>query len=67
MTTCTDFAKWELRAKGMTDDMLRHTIADCRAAEVAMRDHNPDRECFYSDQAATYSDALRRRTNRKGR
>lgn len=59
--TADNFTVWAARARKMTADMLNHTIADCRAAAEAMRDWNPEREGYYSDQAATYSDELRRR------
>jgi hypothetical protein len=59
--TAADFAAWRERAKTLSYDQLAYVIRDCREAEQAMRGHNPDREGYYSDQAATYYDELRSR------
>lgn len=56
-----DFAKWRSQAESMSLAALRFTTQDCRQAEAAMRGWNPVKEGFYSDQAATYGDELRRR------
>jgi len=64
--TPEDFAKWEAQAKAMSDAELLYAARDCRQAEAAMRGWNPVREGFYSDQAATYGDELRRRRERQG-
>lgn len=56
-----DFATWRARAETMSLAALRFTTQDCRQAEAAMRGCNPVKEGFYSDQAATYGDELRRR------
>lgn len=66
-TTPEDFAKWEAQAKAMTDAELLYAARDCRQAEAAMRGWNPVREGFYSDQASTYGDELRRRRERSSR
>ena len=55
------FAKWRTQADSMSTACLRYTIKDCREAEAAMRGWNPIKEGFYSDQAATFGDELRRR------
>jgi hypothetical protein len=59
--TPADFEKWRARAETMSLAELRYTAKDCREAEAAMRGWNPIKEGFYSDQAATYGDELRRR------
>ena len=59
--TAQDFATWRQRAESMTIAQLRYAAQDCRAAEAAMRGWNPIREGYYSDQACTYGDELRRR------
>lgn len=64
--TAEDFRKWEERAKSMSDAELVYAARDCRKAEEAMRGWNPIREGYYSDEACTYGDELRRRrTNKK--
>jgi len=40
---------------------LYFAAADCRKAESAMRGWNPIREGYYSDQACTFGDEIRRR------
>ena len=62
--TPEDFTAWEARAKTMTVAELLYTVKDCQQAEAAMRGWNPIREGFYSDQACTYGDELRRRLGR---
>ena len=59
--TAEDFAKWRAQAERMTNACLRYTVADCRQAEAAMRGWNPIKEGYYSDQACTFGDELRRR------
>lgn len=59
--TAEDFSKWEAHAKTCTLTELRYIAQDCRKAEAAMRGWNPIREGYYSDQASTYGDELRRR------
>lgn len=59
--TPADFVRWRNRAKLMSTAELLYTAADCRSAEAAMRGWNPIREGYYSDQACTYGDELRRR------
>lgn len=59
--TAEDFKRWEEKAATMTDAQLHYAAKDCRAAEQAMRGWNPVREGYYSDQASTYGDELRRR------
>jgi hypothetical protein len=59
--TAEDFSKWEAHAKTLSLTDLRYIAQDCRKAEAAMRGWNPIREGFYSDQASTYGDELRRR------
>ena len=59
--TAEDFAKWRAQAETMTNACLRYTVADCRQAEAAMRGWNPIKEGYYSDQACTFGDELRRR------
>jgi hypothetical protein len=60
--TPDDFARWRDHATTCPLEALDYIIADCRAAELAMRGHNPTREGYYSDQAATYADVRRART-----
>jgi hypothetical protein len=62
--TAADFITWETMALTMTEAELRYAAKDCRQAEAAMRGWNPIREGFYSDQAHTFGDALRRRQGR---
>ena len=62
--TAEDFHTWEAKARTMTAAELRYAAQDCRQAEAAMRGWNPVREGFYSDQAHTYGDELRRRLGR---
>jgi hypothetical protein len=59
--TAEDFATWRRKAVTMTISELRYAAKDCREAEAAMRGWNPIKEGYYSDQAATYGDELRRR------
>ena len=59
--TAEDFNTWETQARTMTAAELRYAAQDCRQAEAAMRGWNPIREGFYSDQACTFGDELRRR------
>ena len=59
--TAADFAEWRSHAQGCDNAALRFIIADCRSAELAMQGHDPVKEGFYSDQAATYADELRDR------
>ena len=62
--TAKDFNTWEAKARTMTTAELRYAAQDCRQAEAAMRGWNPIREGFYSDQAHTFGDELRRRLGR---
>lgn len=59
--TAEDFCKWEEMAKGMTDAQLYYAARDCRQVEANFRGFDPVVEGFYSDQACTFSDELRRR------
>ena len=59
--TPADFARWEARAKVMTDAELLHSARDARAAAEAMRGWNPIAEGRYDDEAFTYGDEIRRR------
>tara|TARA_R110002020_G_scaffold14279_3_gene50659 strand:+ start:385 stop:597 length:213 start_codon:yes stop_codon:yes gene_type:complete len=59
--TAEDFATWREHAKSCDIPALRHVIKDCHNAARAMRSHNTDKECYYIDQACTYSDELRNR------
>ena len=59
--TPEDFAKWRAQAEAMTTACLIYTAKDCRKAEAAMRGWNPIKEGYYSDQACTFGDELRRR------
>lgn len=61
MATSTPWADWEAKAAQATDSELAHIVADCRAAEQAMRGWNPEREGFYADQAATFQREVMRR------
>ena len=70
MTDCTPkWNEWRNQAKGYTVDQLTFAIRDARQAQVAMSGWNPEREGYYSDMAATYSDELRNRLTktRRGR
>ena len=59
--TAEDFSRWSERAAVMTVAELHFAAQDCRKAEQAMRGWNPVREGYYSDQACTFGDELRRR------
>jgi hypothetical protein len=59
--TAEDFARWGEQAANMTIAQLHYAAQDCRKAEIAMRGWNPVREGYYSDQACTFGDELRRR------
>ena len=63
--TAEDFRRWEEQALQMSDAQLQFAATDCRKAEEAMRGWNPIREGYYSDQAATFGDELRRRRMRR--
>ena len=56
-----DFARWEAKAKTMTDAELLYSARDARAAAEAMRGWNPVAEGRYDDEAFTYGDEIRRR------
>ena len=56
-----DWDHYEKIAKKMTIAELHHAILDCRKAALAMKDHNPEREGFYDDQASIYSKEMRTR------
>ena len=60
-TIQSDWGQWEDHAKTCDIRALRHIITDCRNAANAMRNHNPEKEGYYMDQAWTYSDELRKR------
>jgi hypothetical protein len=60
--TPADFTAWASKAKTMTVAELLYAANDCREAEKAMRGWNPIKEGYYSDQACTFGDELRRRT-----
>ena len=53
-TIVTPWTFWADHAKNCTDDELAYIVRDCREAQVAMQGWNPEREGYYSDQAATY-------------
>jgi hypothetical protein len=59
--TAEDFTRWSEQAAKMTVAQLHYAAQDCRKAEQAMRGWNPVREGYYSDQACTFGDELRRR------
>ena len=59
--TAKEFAEWTAKAKTLSVDALRYVVWDCKQAMCAMRGHNPERECYYADQAMTFGDELRRR------
>jgi hypothetical protein len=59
--TPADFARWEAKAKVMTDAELLWSARDARAAAEAMRGWNPIAEGRYDDEAFTYGDEIRRR------
>lgn len=59
--TVQDFQRWEDLAAIMTDAELLASAMDCRTVEALWRGHDAMVEGFYSDQAGTYSLALRRR------
>jgi hypothetical protein len=59
--TAEDFTRWSEQAAKMTIAQLHYAAQDCRKAEIAMRGWNPAREGYYSDQACTFGDELRRR------
>ena len=61
--TTADFIRWESHAKGLTVRQLEYVIIDCRNACKAMQGHNPEKENYYSDQAATYASEARKRIN----
>ena len=63
--TVEDFNTWEKKAKKMTVAELLFVVDDCRAAEKAMKNWNPVKEGYYSDQASTYGMELTRRRNKK--
>ena len=63
--TAADFQRWEAQAATMTDAELQHAAADCRAVEALWRGVDGMVEGFYSDQAATFGDELRRRRQRR--
>ena len=65
--TAEDFARWEERAKGMTDAELIGSARDARAAAKAMRGWNPIAEGRYDDEAFTYGDEIRRRIEQRRR
>ena len=59
--TTEDFARWEAKAKAMSDAELIWSARDARAAAEAMRGWNPIAEGRYDDEAHTYGDEIRRR------
>ena len=59
--TSKEFAEWTAKAKTLSVDALKYVVQDCRQAMQAMHGHNPERECYYADQAMTFGDELRRR------
>jgi hypothetical protein len=59
--TAEDFTRWSKQAAKMSVAQLQYATQDCRKAEQAMRGWNPVREGYYSDQASTFGDELRRR------
>ena len=63
--TPADFARWEQRAKGMTDSELIGSAHLARAAAAAMRGWNPIAEGRYDDEAFTYGDEIRRRIDQR--
>ena len=62
--TAADFQRWREQAEKMTLAELYYSAADCRRAEYAMRGWNPVKEGYYSDQACTFGDEIRRRKMR---
>ena len=59
--TAEDFRKWREQAESMPIEQLLYAAEDCRQAERAMRGWDPVKEGYYSDQASTYGDEIRRR------
>ncbi len=59
--TAADFARWEAKARSMTDYELWWSARDARQAAERMRGWNPVAEGRYEDEAHTYGDELRRR------
>jgi hypothetical protein len=60
--TADDFSKWERQAKKMSIAELDFSIKDCIRAAEAMATHPaPNKENFYRDQAATFSQEKRKR------
>lgn len=59
--TADDFRNWKTLAKKATLPNLVYIILDCRAASLAMKGHNSEKELFYKDQGMTYSDELVKR------
>jgi hypothetical protein len=59
--TFTDWSRYEEKARGMTEDMLRYAIADCQECIRLRID-----EEFYSDESSVYSRELTKR-KRKAR
>ena len=61
--------KDELNVFGEPDDIKQALYSSwtdaedalCKQSMCAMRGHNPERECYYADQAMTFGDELRRR------
>lgn len=62
--TVQDFERWEAQAATMTDAELLYAAKDCRRVEALWRGQDGMVEGFYSDQASTYGDELRRRRQR---
>jgi hypothetical protein len=63
--TAADFARWELKARHMSNHELWWAARDARQAAEAMRGWNPVAEGRYEDEAHTYGDELRRRRQGK--
>jgi len=57
----TPWSKWEAQAKAADFDALVYIVADCRKASQAMKGWNPEKEGFYSDQAATFQKEINAR------
>lgn len=62
--TADDFRRWREKASAMSIAELLYAAEDCRQAEMAMRGWDPVKEGYYSDQASTYGDEIRRRRTR---
>jgi len=62
-TTATDFARWESKAKTMTDAALTWSIRDAFQCARNLDSFDPVAAGRYSDEASTYAQELSRRRN----